>query len=125
MTFRCAAPRRRLTQQVFVEGLLSSPNQTFALALTNVAPRVCGILPCTVSHGSGLLLNNGCQVDNCDPNYVIDDNMCMCVSQLSCGNSVFVQCNMASNSFPPCPGTNPPTLPANITQSSLVSRCSR
>jgi hypothetical protein len=89
---------------VFVEGLLSSTNQTFALALTNVQPQTCGILPCTVPHGSGLLLNGGCQVNQCDPNYAIDEGRCLCVASLDCGDGVFVECNMASNEFPPCPG---------------------
>jgi hypothetical protein len=90
---------------VFVEGLLSSTNQSFALALTNVQLRTCDVLTCKVPHGSGLLIPNGdCRVNQCDPNYAIDDNACFCVPQKSCGNGVYVQCIMASNSFPPCPG---------------------
>lgn len=89
---------------VFVEGILSSVNQSFALALTNVQPQACGILPCTVPHGSGLIVNGMCLINQCDVNYAIDDGRCLCVSSLDCGDGVFVECIMATNLFPPCPG---------------------
>ena len=88
---------------VFVQGYLSTPNQTFALALSGVKTQECGVIPCYVPFGSGLLAGSSCIVIDCVPFYFISNNMCVCQATKDCGNSVLVECNHASNTFPACP----------------------
>ena len=87
---------------VFVQGLLSTPSQGFALALTGVAQADCGVIPCKVPHGSGLLADTECVVNQCDEWYYVTHFQCMCQPTKDCGDGVLVQC--IKNEFPACPG---------------------
>ena len=87
---------------VVASGVISLPPQQYGLAISGAANSSCNVVvPCNVSHGSGVLLPTGCLVLMCAPHYQLVGEECVCDPAVDCGNSVQVLCK--NNTFAPCP----------------------
>jgi len=69
--------------------------------------------PCTLSHGSGILVGGACLPQVCDVNYYLKDAACVCLPEVFCPYAeVFVPCS--ANAFPACPPAKQQQAPPQL-----------